>query len=216
MHLRILSPAALPEREMLMKKPTLVFDVGNVLIGFCVPEVLAGHGMSREKIDRFFSCIFMDPLWAQLDLEIRPFWEVIGHYRQKYPDLADDVTWLMEHCDRIVVPRPAVWEEIRRLKEAGFPVYILSNYSSYFFDRQVRSLPFWKDVDGAVVSFQIHRIKPDPSIYQHLLDKYQLIPEDCLFFDDRKENTQAARDLGMQTFTVESEEQLLRRLRALG
>lgn len=197
------------------RKPTLVFDVGNVLIGFRVKEALEDHGMPPERIDRFFSCIFFDAMWEQLDLEIEPFWDVVERYKKKYPDLADDVAWLMDHCENIVTPRPAVWEEMHRLKLARHPVYLLSNYAEHFFSRQVRALPFWPDVDGAVVSYQIHVIKPDPRIYQYLLRTYDLNAADCLFFDDREVNTQAARALGMRAVTVTSEAQLLEALRKL-
>ena len=48
-----------------------------------------------------------------------------------------------------------------------------------------------------------------PEIYQYLLDKYGLNPKECVFFDDRPENTQTAQELGMKTYTVTSKEYLL-------
>ena len=42
----------------------------------------------------------------------------------------------------------------------------------------------------------MHINKPDPRIYQALLDKYQLQAEECVFIDDRLENVQAAFALG--------------------
>lgn len=106
---------------------------------------------------------------------------------------------------------------IKKLKEKGFGLYLLSNYSEELFTVHTAGLPFLELVDGGVISYQIHQIKPNPPIYEYLLQKYQLKAEDCLFFDDRPENTEAARKLGMQAVTVAdgSEELLLRELEKL-
>lgn len=51
--------------------------------------------------------------------------------------------------------------------------------------------------------------KPELPIYRELLGRYQLIPEECLFFDDRKENILGARACGMYGRQVFSQEGLL-------
>ena len=66
-----------------------------------------------------------------------------------------------------------------------------------------------KDIDGKVVSYQIHIGKPDPAIYQYLLEKYQLNPQETVFFDDREVNTAAAKKLGIHSYTITSKEYLL-------
>ena len=50
--------------------------------------------------------------------------------------------------------------------------------------------------DGGVASCEVHINKPDPRIYQALLDKYGLKASECVFIDDRLENVQAAFALG--------------------
>ena len=41
-------------------------------------------------------------------------------------------------------------------------------------------------------------IKPDAGIYQCLFDKYILNPKECVFIDDRPENIEGGRKLGME------------------
>ena len=41
------------------------------------------------------------------------------------------------------------------------------------------------DIDGLIVSYMVHKAKPDPAIYAALCEKYELNPSECLFFDDR-------------------------------
>ena len=50
--------------------------------------------------------------------------------------------------------------------------------------------------DGGVASCEVHLNKPDPRIYQALLDKYQLKAAESVFIDDRLDNVQAAFRLG--------------------
>ena len=44
------------------------------------------------------------------------------------------------------------------------------------------------------------------------LIKYSLVPEECLFFDDRQENVDAAIRMGIQSVQVTSEEMLVKEL----
>ena len=193
----------------------LVFDVGNVLIGFRTFEMLSEHGLDEQRIRRFVSCVFEDPLWKQVDLGIMPFDELVREYCRRTPDLEADILWLIDNADQMQVGRPRVWERVRRLKEKGFGIYILSNYGSYFYEKQFKHAPFMEWTDGAVISWQVNVIKPDPAIYQELLKRYGLAPADCIFFDDMEANIKTAGELGFGTCLVTSEEMLLEKLDAL-
>ena len=48
------------------------------------------------------------------------------------------------------------------------------------------------DIDGLIVSYMVHKAKPDPAIYAALCEKYELNPSECLFFDDKQENIDGA------------------------
>jgi FMN phosphatase YigB (HAD superfamily) len=95
------------------------------------------------------------------------------------------------------------------MKEKGYRIYLLSNYSEDFFRVHTKDASFMDELDGKVVSYEIHKIKPDAAIYMHLLDKYQLDAKECVFFDDRQENTKAAEELGIRSYTITSKEYLL-------
>ena len=77
------------------------------------------------------------------------------------------------------------------------------------FHKHTDDAPFRQDMSGGVISYEIKKLKPYPEIYQHLLQKYNLIPEECLFFDDRAENTEGARKQGIHAITVTSRQFLI-------
>jgi HAD superfamily hydrolase (TIGR01509 family) len=52
--------------------------------------------------------------------------------------------------------------------------------------------------DGIVLSYQIHKIKPYDSIYEYIINKYNLNPEESLFIDDKKSNIDTANKFGIK------------------
>jgi len=83
---------------------------------------------------------------------------------------------------------------IKQLKIAGYKMYILSNWDrdSFALLKQQHS-DFFDLFDGCVVSGFEGCIKPDGAIYRILLERYNILPEQCIFIDDQEENTIAAQ-----------------------
>ena len=199
----------------MMKKKNLVFDVGGVLIGFRWYYMMTEYGLSHETTLDFGHKIFKDPLWEEFDLENLSFDQVAALYIEKYPEYEKEIHYLLENAELMVINRPEIWKMLRHLKQAGYRLYLLSNYSSVLFAKHLRDADFFDILDGKVVSYEIHAIKPAPRIYEELFERYGLDPAECLFFDDKPENTEASRQLGMDAIDVESEEQLMEELKKL-
>src|SRR5690606_29115418 len=92
-------------------------------------------------------------------------------------------------------------ENVRVLRElldsSQHRVFALTNWSRETFPIAKSLFPFFNEFEGAVVSGEEGLIKPDPEIYKLLLRKYNLIPENSVFIDDRLENVEAARALNI-------------------
>lgn len=197
-------------------KKDLIFDVGGVLIDYRWQDMLSiDLGLERERAIEIGEQVFEDPLWKELDLGTISVEKASGAYEEKYPQWRDEIHWFLSHAELMSIPRKAVWKEIERLKKSGHRIYLLSNYSKELLEKHTEGAEFYKYLDGKMVSYMVHQIKPDPAIYKSLFTTYDLDPTNCIFYDDRSENTQVARELGMETVTVESEEQLLEVLRGL-
>nr|MCR5031841.1 HAD family phosphatase [Lachnospiraceae bacterium] len=166
----------------------IIFDVGDVLIGYRWQEMMADYGLSPEVGNKVGQLMFRDELWHIFDLGIKTQEEIIDAYKGKYPQYADIMEWFISHGSEMPTGRPKVWKRIHELKEKGYRLYILSNYPEILFHQHTDDKPFIRDMDGIVVSYQMHLAKPDPAIYKYLTDKYALEPNECLFFDDREEN----------------------------
>ena len=193
----------------------IIFDVGEVLFSYGWIDAMVLAGESRESAEFVGPLIFDDPLWKELDLGIRPYFEVVEDMCRKYPEYAGSIRTFLTNVEVMPKDRPEVWKEVHKLKEKGYHLYLLSNYSEYMFSIHTKDKPFMNDIDGAMVSYMVHINKPNEGIYRALLDKYTLDPSECLFFDDRAENVEGAGKVGIKAITVVSEEFLLEELRKL-
>ena len=61
-------------------------------------------------------------------------------------------------------------------------------------------------VDGYVLSYQEHKIKPYKAIYNVLLERYNLIPNECIFIDDNQNNIETGNSMGIISKKVEPDD----------
>ena len=113
--------------------------------------------------------------------------------------------------------RPEVWDLAAAFRARGGRTAMLSNGVVEIVNRlrSERRLERWFDV--VVASCEVGRCKPDPEIYRICLERLGLTADATLFVDDRMENLQAARDIGLHTqhFLGDSSVSDLRRALAL-
>ena len=96
------------------------------------------------------------------------------------------------------------------------PLYLLSNVPREPIARLQLEWPFFSWFDGQVISAHERLVKPDPRLFQVLLDRYDLAPEATVFIDDVEANVEAAAALGITAIRFESASDLRRDLVRLG
>ena len=189
----------------------LIFDLGDVLIQYRWRDLLRDFGVKPEDVDRIGAEMFDDPrhLWHEFDLGNKDGQQVAKELGEEYQEDAKVIADFIRHGEFMHVPRLRVWELIHVLKQQGYRIYLLSNYPEELFRKHTQYADFMDDLDGRVVSYEIHESKPEPPIYQELLKRYHLNPEECLFFDDRRENILGAQTCGIHGKQFFSQESLL-------
>lgn len=195
---------------------TLIFDIGNVLADFKWRDYLDSYHLP-EKEDRIVSgSLFLSPKWAEVD-------------RGKYSDeellasICGDAPGCEELIRRVYAGAAAAVHQnayavglLKELRDLGYRIYILSNYGKTFFEERLSHFEFLNYVDGMVISYQIQSVKPEPEIYEALLSKYQICPEEAVFFDDLPKNLETARRFGINTVLVTGYESIIEGLRSFG
>ena len=194
----------------------LIFDFGYVLVGYRWKEMLTDDfGIEEAHAGEIGHRMFDDPKWGDYDRGVISTEDLIDYYSSLYPEDSATISRMIHEAERMLVPRERLWKKIEELKKRGFRLYILSNYSGYLFNKHAEHVPFMDKLDGRVVSYEFHKMKPEPEIYGILLEKYGLKPEECLFFDDTKENVDAAKYIGIDAIQVFSEDMLIEELNKL-
>jgi len=185
---------------MAAPRPTaVVFDLGGVLVDWN-PRYLYRplfHG-DEDAMERFLAEV-CTPAWNDEQDRGRPFAEGCALVARDRPELRELIeAWPARFDETMAGPIPGTVEILAELRARDVPLYALSNWSAETFPRALARFPFLQWFDGTVISGSLRVAKPDPAIYQHLLDTYRLRAEDTLFIDDAPRNVDAAAALGMQ------------------
>jgi 2-haloacid dehalogenase len=86
-----------------------------------------------------------------------------------------------------------------KLKEQNYECYVLSNWSAETFVGMTDDYTFLQLFDGLLISGEDKLMKPDAAIYELAINRFNLIPQETIFIDDKLENIEAAKNLNLKT-----------------
>lgn len=187
----------------------IVFDMGNVLIDY-QPLSYAKRFFSDEaEVQLVYRELFSGPEWLKLDEGTIAPEAAIASVCARLPETMHPAAKeLFLHWFDFIEPIQDMNELARKLKHAGYSIYILSN-AAYSFHLYEERIPVFPLLDGYIVSADEKMVKPSPAIYQLLCSRYHLRPEECYFIDDRLENVQAAQQCGMSGYCYQMDTERL-------
>jgi 2-haloacid dehalogenase len=107
-------------------------------------------------------------------------------------------------------------EVLAELRAAGVACYALSNMERESWQRRLGLYEFLSWFEGCFISSLEGVMKPDPRYFRRALARFGLRPDDCLFIDDRAQNTEVALGLGIPAVLFRSPARLRRDLVARG
>ena len=156
-------------------------------------------GYTEEQIQIVNAAMFCNPLWDEADRGLRSCEEYHEAFLNQNPEHKDIIQKAYEHIGDCIELLPHAMDWILEMKQRGYHVYILSNYSEYTFEVTKEKLAFLSLMDGIVFSYKTKMGKPDEGIYKKLISEYFLEEEESVFIDDRKENVESARRIGIES-----------------
>lgn len=183
----------------------IIFDIGHV-IAYVDYKEAAKEILDNEEDRKFIlDNVVNSEEWATTGLidtgyiTLDEFISIIG---DRYDNTKDEIIrkFMYEHYKYLVVNNKML-ELIKSLKEKEYKVYILSNVNKEAHDVYLKTNLF-DLVDGYVLSYFEHQVKPHKGIYKTLIDKYNLKVEESIFIDDKLENCEKAKSLGIDYINV--------------
>ena len=95
-----------------------------------------------------------------------------------------------------------VLDLLKKIKNKGYKVCILSNLKKIDYDSFARDVPT-DCYDKFYKSYEIGHNKPDKEIYEYVINDLNVSPENIIFFDDKENNVDGAKELGIDARKVD-------------
>lgn len=177
----------------------VVFDLGGVVVAWRPDDIIAKTITDPATRPIARKHIIDHPDWLELDRGTITIDDAIERATARSGLGEGLVRSLVESVAPALVANPDTVALMRRVKAAGNSLYCLSNMPTSSIEYLERRYDFWDLFDGSVISSRVHHCKPEPAIYEHLLNTYRLVPRETVFIDDVEANVVAASELGMAT-----------------
>ncbi len=195
---------------------TIIFDIGNVLADFAWEAHYRKFGFSEEIFERLAKATVKSSMWNENDRGVLSDEELMQGYIDNDPQIEAEIRTALSDVSTIVIRNDYAIPWIQQLKGKEYRCLYLSNFSRKAHAECVEALDFIPYMDGGILSYQEKIIKPMPEIYQLLIDRYDLTPEECVFLDDTQKNLDAAEKFGIRTIHFQNQAQAVEELRKLG
>ncbi|MEE3343406.1 MAG: HAD-IA family hydrolase [Bacilli bacterium] len=177
----------------------IVFDIGNVILNFDYKKFLDKYTTNKQEQEMLEKYVINSPEWTEyalIDTGYIKREDAIKIVQDRTNHLYDELIerFWNTYNDYAYIDNN-VLDLIKKLKNNGYNIYLLSNSNPYTYN-YIKNSELFNIVDGYVLSFIEHQVKPYESIYKTLINKYNITPEESIFIDDNIRNVEGANKLG--------------------
>lgn len=190
----------------------IVFDLGGVVVDWNPGRLIREYPGDPEMPVALFEKGFFERFWPDYDrgrVSQTDIVKEIGRFTGRcYAECWDFVEFI-KHSLRDL---PVTQRFIKELSERGYRLFCLSNMSVEFYD-YLKDREVFSYFEGQIISALEHVIKPEKEIYEVLMNRYDVVPEESVFIDDLEQNIKAARQLGFHTVHFADKEKGMQELK---
>jgi HAD superfamily hydrolase (TIGR01509 family) len=212
---------------MATRRPAYVlFDLGNVLVHIHPGAFLQTLGISTPEERTYYQPRIIDTarkyergeesteqFMTRLDVLFNSPGDVRGRDQDGMKVLTS-ADFRRAMLAVIGQPIPGMEELVHRVA-ATVPLGLLSNTNPIHFDHCMETLRVLQIIPSYFLSYKLKSFKPEPRIFEQVLEILQLVPGDVLYIDDLPENVEAARAVGFDGCLFKGPRQLEMRLSEL-
>ncbi len=192
-------------KELLKGKKAMLFDLDGTL----VDSMWMWKQIDIEFLGRYgYEC----PEDLQKAIEGMSFSETAVYFKERFdlPLTLDEIKacWTQMSIDkyRYEVPlKTGVFEFLESCKERGIRTGIATSNGRDMVDAVVESLKIGDYLDVITTACEVKAGKPEPDIYLEVARRLNVLPSECLVFEDIPAGILAGKRAGMQVIAVEDE-----------
>ena len=194
----------------------VVFDLGGVLIDWNPRHLYRQLFDDEAAMERFLAEV-CHTAWNEEQDRGRTFAEAIEEAAGRFPEERALIEAYHQRWGEMLAgPIEGSVAVLAELKEAGHELHALTNWSVETFPIARERYAFLDWFGSILVSGEERLIKPDPRIFELLLERIGRTAEACVYIDDNPKNAAAAAALGFDAVHFRSPAQLRADLTRLG
>jgi 2-haloacid dehalogenase len=180
------------------RRDVVIFDLGGVLIDWNPRHLYRKLFDGDEAAMEHFLAAVCTQEWNRGQDAGRLVADAARLLKQQHAEKAELIDAFYGRFDEMMAgPISGTVDILSELHARGTPLYLLSNFSSETYPLACRRFEFLRLFHGIIVSGEVKAIKPDPRIYEILIDRYRIDPRRAIFIDDVAENVDAAQRFGI-------------------
>ena len=193
----------------------VLFDLGNVLLNYdaakAAKQFSKNCGVPLLKVWEHFFISPTEKAYTRGEITSKQFYEFakaafrISLDYKTFRHYWNDIFWENEGMEVILVS----------LKK-NYPLYLISNTNEMHFEHIKKNFKTLRHFKKTFPSHEVGFRKPQPEIYQTVLEEIRFRPEETVFIDDVPKFVRGAKDVGMHAIRFRNKEQLTQDLRKLG
>jgi len=195
-------------------KPFIAFDLGNVLIPFDHMKACRAIGAIYSLDPQYvYERIFEGSIVPAFDLgNLSPSGFTQECSNALKVNLNEDV--LIDAWSNIFSHDPEMEKLIEELAENA-DLCLISNTNCWHYNSVLRNFPFVEHFPRKLLSYKIHKLKPDPGVFRLAL-RWAQKEQINIFIDDIEENVNSAAAVGFNAIHFSGIVPLRESLRRLG
>ena len=205
----------MPEKANSIKN--VIFDFGGVVMDWNPHYFFKDYFNDDDKMEFFLKNIATDEWNAEQDRG-RTLAEGTEIQVAKFPQWEKELRAYYDNWTTMLrsdIPKNV--EVLRKLEHSKYELFGLTNWSAETFPYALENYDFFEIFKGKIVVSGIEKlIKPDPKIWEVLLERYNIQTEESVFIDDNAKNIEVAKSLGFITVHVPENGDLEKELKDLG
>jgi 2-haloacid dehalogenase len=197
------------------KITAIIFDFGGVLVDWNPRNVYQQYFPDQpQAMEDFLNEInFME--WNAQQDKGRTFADGAAILSKEFPQHTQLIHAYYENWEKSIIGQIDESVEILiALKDKGYLIYGLSNWSAETFPIARKKYEVFELLDDYVLSGDVNLIKPGQEIFKYCLGKFGKTAQECLFIDDSEPNIITAKNLGFDVIHFTSPAQLKNELSA--
>ena len=178
----------------------IIFDVGGILFDDSKESITKLLGKDSTNIYKAaYGQDFKKCLLGRITVQ-----EHLSNLKSK-PDF-NDIKFILtkEYLPKSYPLLEENFNYIKALKDKGYKLFLLTNITEDSYNYINETININSIFTGGIYSYQEHLIKPNPEIYELIIERFNLNKNETIFFDDKEKNVKAAKETGLKSIVFTS------------